>query len=168
MTGVINDQTAVQIGRVLGVHELLTGKITQIMHRPARTSSRTYREQKKVADHKEKYRNSKGKIRERWVWIDVSATITANKKTATSAIMGSFKIIDVATAKIKKSESFKGTGFFMSEWGTARGDERALSDASKTLISQTEQFEPSSEELVNSAARDLSEELAAKLKTYAR
>ncbi len=170
MTGLLNDQTAVELGKVLGVHELMTGKITQIMHRPAPSTPRakTYQEQARVATHKEKYRNSKGKLRERWVYADVAASVTKFEKTASASIVGSFQILDVATAKIKKSQSFKGDGFFMCEWGEFRGDERALSDESKRLVSKSEEYVPSGEELVNKAARDLSANLASTLKDYAR
>jgi TolB-like protein len=170
MTGLLNDQTAVELGRILGVHELVTGKITQIMHRPAPSTPRakTFREQARVATHTEKYRDKKGKLRERLVYSDVTAAVTRYEKTASASIMGSFQILDVATARIKKSQSFKGSGFFMCEWGEFRGDERALSNESRRLVSRTEEYVPTAEELVNEAARDLSKNLAETLKEYAR
>jgi len=168
LTGVINDQTAVELGKVLGVHELLTGKITQIIYTPPRTASQTYSVEREVADHKEKYYNKKGKLKERWVWVKVSADITEYTKTAGASINGSYQIIDVATAKIKKSQSFKGSSHFQCKWGVFTGDKRALSDANKQLLAKTEQFAPPAEELVNEAARNLSNSLASTLKAYAQ
>lgn len=168
LTGTLDEQTAVEVGKILGVHEMLTGKITQISYTPSRTSSRTYEDEKDVPTHKEKYVDNKGKTRERWVWQTVKATVTEYNKTASAAIHGSYKILEVATARIKKSESFEGKGGFYWDWGVARGDKRALSESSKRLISQSEQFAPSDDELVQAASQDLSTKLANTLKAYAR
>lgn len=168
LSGVLDDQTAVQLGKVLGVHELLTGKITQIAYTQPRTATSKYQDEENVPLREEKYVDSKGKTKTKTIWGKVNATITKHVKTASTSINGSYKIVDVSTARIKKSESFKGSSNFNFEWGEAYGDERALSKYSKGLISKTESFPPGAEEMVNDAARDLSNSLASTLKAYAR
>ena len=69
MSGVLDDQTAVQIGKVLGVHELLTGRITQIIYTSPRTSSKSYQEEREVQVGEESYVNKKGKTKKRWKGI---------------------------------------------------------------------------------------------------
>ncbi|MBN2012810.1 hypothetical protein JW960_26000 [candidate division KSB1 bacterium] len=167
MTGTIDDATAVTVGKILGVHELLTGKITQIRYTPERTTNRSYVETERVPVGTEKYVDDKGKMRERTVWGDVQATVTAYTKTAQASLSGSYQIVDVATARVKKSESFEGVGDYLCEWAKFRGDERALTNNSKRLARQAEGFAPTDDELVNDASDDLSNKLAGALKRYA-
>ena len=40
LTGLVDEQTAASLGQVLGVHEIVVGKITDILHVPERTWSK--------------------------------------------------------------------------------------------------------------------------------
>ena len=168
LSGVLDDKTAIELGKVLGVHELVTGKISQIAYTRPRTATSTYQDVNEVVVGEEKYVDKNGKTKTRPKWGKVAANITKYVKTASASISGSYNIIDVATARIKKSESFKGNSSFNDEWGVYRGDQRALSRYSQSLCSKTESFPPGPEEMVNNAANDLSRSLANTFKEYAR
>jgi len=168
LSGIIDQATAIEIGRVLGVHELLTGKITQIAYTEPRTASSNFGEKNNVVVGEETYTDKDGKKKTRAVWGDVTASIQKYVKTASASINGSYNIIEVTSAKIKRSESFKGDYSFYYEWGTYRGDERALSRSSRSLCSNTETFPPGAEEMVNRAANDLSNSLSNTLIQYAK
>ena len=116
----------------------------------------------------EKYRDSKGKEQTRYIYGDVYANVTICTKTTEASIVGSYKIIDVETAKLKKSESFAGKANFECKWATFTGDKRALDKEAKRLVKKSEGFAPVAEEMVNQAAHNLSRSLASSLKEYAR
>jgi hypothetical protein len=168
LSGVIDQQTAIELGRILGVHELLTGRITQISYTAPRTASSNISERNEVVVGEETYYDKDGKKKRRAKWGEVTATVTKYVKTASSSINGSYSIIEVSTARIKKSESFKGIYSFNYDWGVYRGDERALSGSSRSLCSKTESFPPGADEMINRASRSFSQNLARTLIEYAR
>lgn len=167
-TGIIDEKSAVELARILGVHEILTGKMTQIIYTPSNTVSKNVRQESKVVVGEEKYKDSKGKTRTRNVYGNVNATATIYTRTTSAKIAGSYKMIDVKTAKLKKSESFTGNSNFKHEWATFRGDERALDRDVSRLASESEKPAPVEEEMVNGAAKNLARSLSRTLKEYAR
>jgi len=167
-TGILDEKSAVELARILGVHEILTGKITQIIYTPSNTVSKNVRQERKVVVGEEKYKDKKGKTRTRNVYGNVNATATIYTRTTSAKIAGSYKMIDVKTAKLKKSESFTGNSNFKHEWATFRGDERALDRDVSRLASESEKPEPVEEEMVNGAAKNLARSLSRTLREYAR
>ena len=167
-TGIIDEKTLVDLGNVLGVHEILTGKITQIIYTPERTISRNVRQKESVVVRQEKYKDSKGKTRTKNIYGDVYANVKIYTRTTSAKIAGSYKIIDVKTAKLKTSRSFSGDANFKTEWATYSGDERALKGNAKKLTQKAEEPAPVEEEMVNRAAKNLSKSLAKTLIEYAR
>lgn len=167
-TGILDEKSAVELARILGVHEILTGKITQIIYTPSNTISKNVRQEAKVVVGEEKYIDKKGKKRTRNVYGNVNATATIYTRTTSAKIAGSYKMIDVKTAKLKKSESFTGNSNFKHEWATFRGDERALDRDVGRLASESEKPAPVEEEMVNQAANNLASSLSRTLKEYAR
>lgn len=168
LTGLIDAQTAAKVGEILGVHEILTGHITQIIYTPPRPTKRSEKQKENVVIRKEKYRDKEGKEHTRNIWGDVYATVTFYKKITKATISGSYKTIDVKTAKLKKSESFSGDADFTVEWATYSGDKRALNRHAKNLIKKFEEPAPVEEEMVNRAAKNLSKSLSNTLIEYAR
>lgn len=158
LTGIIDEKTAVDLGNVLGVHEILTGHITQIIYTPAKTNSRNERQKATISEKvgKDKYRDR-----------EISASVTFYKKITKATISGSYKIIDIKTARIKTSSSFSGDTDFTTEWATYSGDERALKRSAKNLTQKFEEPAPVEEEMVNRAAKNLSKSLAKTLIKYA-
>ena len=91
LTGLLDEKTAAELGKILGVHEIVTGQITQIIYEPARTTRRNERQKKTITvkTGKDQYTES-----------EVNATVTFYKKQSRARIEGSYKIIDVRTARL--------------------------------------------------------------------
>lgn len=168
MTGVLDESSAMAIGKVLGVHELLTGKISQIIYTPVNTVTKNIKQEGSVVVGTEKYKDKKGKTRTRNIWGNVYANVSVYTRTTKAKITGSYKIIEVKTAKLKKSESFTGNANWKREWATFRGDERALDRATAGLVSASEEPAPVETEMINRAGKSLSRSLSKALKEYAR
>jgi len=168
MTGQLDEQTAVQVGKLLGVHEILTGKITTIAYSPERTTQKNVRDHERVVVSEEKYIDNKGKEQSRDIYGDVYANVVIHSRTSGASIAGSYKLIEVKTAKLKKSDSFTGKEEFSHDWAEFSGDKRALSGNSTTLAQRSEMVAPSEEELVSKSVGNLSHTLAGALKTYTR
>lgn len=167
MTGIIDEKTALEIGKVLGVHEIVTGKLTGIIYTPERTISKNVKEEGRVPVGTEKYRDNKGKIRERTIWGTDYATVTIYTRSSNCTARGSYKIIDVQTARIKKTSAVEGKSQFLANWATFTGNKDVISD-NIDLIKMSEQLAPVEDEMVNSALKKLSTSLASTLKEYAR
>ncbi len=142
----VNEETAMEIGALLGVHEIITGKITQIIYSPIQTVSRDYLESASVVDKTEKYKGKDGKTKTRNIYADVEARVKHYTSSTQAVIKGSYEIVDVRTAKLIKSEAFEGKYDFTTEWATFEGDERALKSATSTLVRQGETIAPVAEE----------------------
>lgn len=153
-SGIIDDQTAVQMGKVLGLHEIVTGKITQIIYTPARTT----RKVEKAEGER------KVKVGDKRVWRKFYATVRIYTKRTSASVEGSYSVIDVKTAEIKKSESFTGKAEFEYEWATYTGDEDALGYDDAELVEKGEKPAPVAEEMVRQAAHKLATLMAFSLK----
>ena len=168
LSGLVNEETAVEVGAILGVHEIITGKITQIIYSPVSTLNKEYNESAKVVDKTEKYKDKDGKTKTRNIYKDVEARVKHYTRSTQAVIKGSYKIVDVRTAKVIKSEAFEGKAEFSADWATFKGDERALKSATSRLVRKGEVIAPVAEEMVSRSASDLANSLSASLKIYAR
>jgi len=168
LSGLVSDQTAVEVGAILGVHEILTGKITQIIYSPVRTVDRDFKETKKIVIKTEKYQDSEGKTKTRNVYGTVEAWVKQYTRTTKAEIKGSYKIVDVKTSKVLVSESFNGSSDFSTKWAEVRGDTRALKASTARLARTEEVIAPVATEMVSRAASDLANSLSNSLKIYAR
>lgn len=167
MSGVINISTATQVGNILGVHEILTGQITKISVTPEQTTSKSIQQKKEVCDRKKKVVKD-GKEREECIWDTVVANVKIYNRKAGATISGSYKVIDVKSAKLKETQHLSGNYQFESSWASFSGDERALKGEAKRLSNQNEEKAPVADELVNKAEKDLIGKLSGTLKQYAR
>ncbi len=168
LSGMVNEESAMEVGAILGVHEIITGKITQIIYSPVQTVHRDYKEANKIVVKTEKYKDKAGKTKTRKVYADVEARVRHYTRSTKAVIKGSYKIVDVRTAKLVKSEAFEGKADFSTEWVTFKGDERALKHHTSKLARKGEAIAPVAEEMVSRAASDLANSLSATLKIYAR
>lgn len=153
-SGIINDNTAVQVGKILGVNEIIVGQINQI------TSSEIPKTQKDYRNEKQMYSQNGNYM--------VYAQVSEYKKEASSSISGSYKIIDAKTAKFLNGDSFKEDYSFLSQWALYSGDKNALSYDSYRLCGQREENPPIDEERVNIVARKLATSLVKKIITYVK
>jgi len=168
LTGLVDESTAVKLGNILGAHEILTGKITQIIYVPEKTIKKPSKMKKNVVVKKEKYKDPKGKSQTRDIRGDVSANVIVHSKTAGAKITGSYKIIDITTTKLIKSETFTNSHDFNYDWATFTGDERALNNTQKQLARKKEIRATVAGELINNACKNLSNSLTKTLIEYAK
>ncbi len=168
LSGLLNDESAIEVGAILGVHEILTGKITQIIYTPVRTINREYKETKRVVVKTEKYKDKSGKSKTRNIYDDVEAKVKHYTRSTKAVIKGSYKIVDVRTSKVIVSEAFEGKSDFSTEWVVVKGDTRALKSRTAKLARKGETIAPVGGEMVGQAATDLANSLSNSLKIYAR
>ena len=151
-SGIINENTAMQVGKILGVSEIIVGQITQIASSEPVVTSKQYQQERSV------YRQEGNYL--------ARAIITENKREASASLSCSFKIIDVKTAKLIKSDSSKEDYRFVSVWATFIGDKNAywLWRSNNTQ----EENAPGDEERINILVDRISPSLSSKIKGYVR
>ena len=167
-SGIIDESMAIEVGKILGVNEILSGKITQIIVSPEETTRDVRREKSKVVIRREKYVDDEGKEKVRKIYGEVEAKIIVFKRSTSARIRGSYNIVDVETARILKSDSFEESSSANVSWATFSGDERAISWSTRQLAKKGEQRVPVEGEMVNMAAKKISTSLAKSIKDYAR
>ncbi len=171
-TGLADKQTVASIGKILGVHEIVIGQITQIIYIPPETKRATLN--RKRTEHKktgtEKYvdKNGKTKTRPKYSDVTVTAKLLHYQLTSSVSIIGSYKILDAQTAELKKADNFTTKHEFKSEWGTFTGNETALYANDHVLVSREKENPPIEEVMVLEASKKLSDELTEALKAYVR
>ena len=174
LTGMVDERTAANLGGILGVHEIVIGKITDILYVPERTRSKKIAQKGtiSVASGTETYTDSSGKVKTRTKYVkkNVSATVTHYNRESSASISGSYQIIDAQTAAIKRGGTgvFNEKSEFKAEWGEYSGNQAALDRYYSQLCNVDEQFAPTEDEMVRDLADKLSNQLAEQFKAYAR
>lgn len=154
LSGIINENTAIEVGKILGVDELVIGQITQITSSETPVTHKVSKNEKTISAEKGDYK--------------IYATVTEHQKKASASIVGSYKIVDVKTAKMVTGDSFKKDYSFVSEWATYSGDQKALSYDSRLLCDQFQQNPPIDEERVNIVSRTLGDSLTQTITLYVK
>lgn len=162
LTGIIDVKTATKLGNILGVNEIVTGKITKIVASPARDIQRNIPQKKRICVE------SGAKLFSCKREAVVSAVVTIYTRKAGATITGSYSVIDVKTAATKQTKSTEGKYAFNAEWATYSGNLDALSDEMRQLTSVSETNAPEEEEMVHEAQKDLVEKLSQSLKNYTK
>lgn len=169
LTGIMDEKTAMSLGKILGVKEIITGKITSITYAPERTITRSIPQSRQVVvGQRVTGHDKKGREIKEDVYGTINATVTIYTRTAGTSVNGSYSIIDITTAKNMKTDAFTGKYEFKSEWGTCSGDKEALSGEPQRLCQVSEQVSPSEDEMINNAIKNLSNTLADKIISYAK
>ena len=165
--GLIDERTAVKIGQLSGAHEILTGKISQIISIPMQTYTTNESESKRLMSGKEESQDEDGNTVAKDVYSDVICSYTKYVKTGNAQITGSYSIIDVTTGAVKKQGIFTADSPWSESWGKVdSGDPRALSTAAANLCKKTEPRSPTDIEMVSLALSKLSQQFVAEFKQY--
>lgn len=165
--GLVDENTAVKIGQLSGAHEILTGKISQVISVPMKTYSTNESETKRLVTGKEDTVDEDGNTVTKDVYSDVTCSYTKYVKTANAQITGSYSIIDVATGTVKKTGTFTADNPWSETWGKVdSGDPKALSTSALNLCKKTEPVPPTDIELVSLAMSKLSQQFVAEFKQY--
>ena len=105
LTGMVDERTAANLGGILGVHEIVIGKITDILYVPERTRSKQISQTGtiRVASGTETYTDSSGKVKTRTKYVDKMCLPRLLIKQREFRInQWVIPIIDAQTAAIKR------------------------------------------------------------------
>jgi hypothetical protein len=166
-SGLVDPASAARLGKLLGVHDILTGRITQIVASAPQTTVATKEQEAEVVLRTITYKDTAGNEQQQEVKGTVKATVTLYTKTARARVSGSYSLIGVATGAVGKTESCQGTADFQNQWATYTGDKRALGQYA-ALCETAESAAPDNVDLVTQAAANLSQTLAAGLAQFLR
>lgn len=158
-SGAVDPATAVRMGRLLGAHDLLIGRVTQYLHTPPHRTERKAEVEAEVVVRTETFHDEANVERQREVKEQVKAVITILTKSSALRLSGSYSLIDAATGAVGRTESYEESNSFSDEWATYLGDKRALGKYAG-LCEKAEPSAPTEAEQAYAAARSLSSSLA--------
>ena len=165
-SGLVNEASTVNLGQILGAHEIITGSILQVVSVPSRTSSVVRTAKATVVIGKEEYQDEEGKTQEREIKGEVSCDYKLYTKTASASITGSFSILDVETGRIIHHESLDSKNPWQDSWvRVVRGDQRALNSSLRKQLDKAEPFPPDESEMVSDALKRMGDTISSKLRS---
>lgn len=156
MSDLANESTAVEIGSVLGANLIITINVNSVFYKEPVSEKEVIEATKEIA-----VKDSKTGETEL-----VEARIEKNTKTASATVLVSYKIVDVATLEIKKSEVIEAVQESVVEWATFIGDERALSREQVRLVAKKEYDNEPPKNLIIEATNKAAELLAEPIILY--
>lgn len=125
---------------------------------------RSQREVSKVIQVKGNKADSTGKFP--MVDITVKATIFVTRKTVESSGLLDYRIIDVANERTLRQDRVPGSFTWQNQFGTFRGDERALSDNDRRLIQGRDIAPPPPQDLFLELTRPIYDRMARDLQSF--
>lgn len=153
-SGLFDESSFAQYGSLLGAHEILTGKISQIIFTAPYVSRTRKTEKNKVKTGEEEVENEDGEKEKKDIIEELSCEYSLNTKTAAVKMTVSYSILEVGTGKIRKQNSFSKDYSFSQRWAVKlSGDERALTGEAKDLIKISEPKAPSEAELLDRVSK---------------
>lgn len=175
VSGMVDEASTVRLGQLLGAHEMLTGKILQVDVVPSRTTSVELKETANVEiqqgdpEYEPENEDEEEDVPRKKSTKSVQCLYVKHTKTATARITASFTITDVSSGTVKVQDTCVGTFEFSDTWARKKaGDDRALTPATKALITKAEPFPPSEKQMVSTALDDLSQQFINKIKGYVK
>lgn len=180
-SGYIDEETASKLGKKLGVNQIITGKINQIVMNPPQTVRTTSKEAQKV------YVNAKGDVvtdaeggldkitsffdkdkKSTTRQVEKYATVTKYEKRASAKVVCSYQLTEIETGRIVKSNAFTEDFEFQHEWATFSGSKHGLSKETETLTKSSDVVAPSGQEMVNKCASQSAKRIAKELDEFLR
>jgi len=158
-SGLVDDESVIELGNIQGVHRLVVGDVTQVVATQPKHSNDKRKVTREVVVDKETYKDKNGKTKKRNIYGKVHATITIHEITVNASVTASYQIIDVETAIILSSDNLTGNAHFEHKWATYRGDKRALGYRENSLVREKEITPPSKDEMIFRASKKLSPKL---------
>jgi hypothetical protein len=169
VSGLVDPGTAVRLGRLLGVHDVLLGRLTQILYVEPKVESRTVAQEGTVVVRIEKYIDPADSTeKQRNIEAKVHAQVTVFTKTASVTVTSAYDVINVETGAIRKTDYVEGKDDYTGTWATMIGDRRALSGEYVELVQRSEPQPPSETQMVNAAAGRLAETMSQSLRAFFR
>jgi len=154
--GQLDEKTASNAGKVLGIHSFIFGKVNTVsINTPPET--KTDVQQKGQVWDKQTQKN-----------YDVSAMVTVTTRKASATVRCNYQIVDVAKGTIVKSGTVDGIEECVVKFGRFRGNEGALNNEYRNLCTKEEEYPPSEDVLVTKAIEKLSSKLSSEIAGYFR
>lgn len=100
------------------------------------------------------------------VYITVKATLFITRKTVASSGMLDYRITDVENSRVLRQNRVPGSFTWQNQFGTFRGDERALSDEDKRLMGGRDIPPPPPQDLFLELTRPIYDRLASELQSF--
>ena len=163
-SGLVDPQTSLEIGKLLGVHQIISGEITFLTTSKPTHIKNTQRYTKDVVIDTEVYTDDEGKEKTRNIYGVVKAKVTFHSKSVSAQVQASFQVLHSETAEVLHSEIVNGNQQFDYQWATYNGDYRALSKEVKKLTHKSENSTPSKDQMVLDVITDLNEKMIRKIK----
>jgi len=163
-SGLVDSQTSIEIGKLLGVHQIISGEITFLTASKPTHIKNTQRYMKEVVIDTEVYTDDEGKEKTRNIYGEVTAKVTFHSISLSAQIQASYQILHSETAEVLHSEIVNGDQQFDYQWATYNGDQKALSNEVKKLTRKSEKSTPSKEQMVLDVITALNEKLIQKIK----
>lgn len=155
-TSLIDEKSASEMGKILGLHAFVFGKVTSI------STSNTPETKSRKEESKELYQGKDKPKRQ------VYAVVEITTRKAKANITCSYQIIEVATGKIVKSGSVPSELEISIVFGRFTGDEEALSSSSRELCGKQDEYPPSPDELVQKVVQKAASSLSTEITGYFR
>ena len=163
-SGLVDSKTSLEIGKLLGVHQIISGEVTYLTASKPKHLKTTQRFTKKVVIDTEVYTGDDGKSKSRKVYGKVKATATKHSVSAEAQIRASYQVLDAETAEVLNSDMVSGSHQINFIWATYHGDKRALNNDIKKLTRKSEKVPPTKDQLVLDAITDLNKKMIRKIK----
>lgn len=175
VSGMVDEASSVRLGQLLGAHEILTGKILQVDVVPSRITSVELKESANVEiqqgdpEYEPENEDEEEDTPKKKATKNVQCLYDKFTKTASARIMASFTITDVSSGTVKVQDTCVGSFEFTDTWARKKsGDDRALTPATKALISKADPLPPSEKQMVSDALEQLSQQFINKIKGYVK
>ena len=163
-SGLVDSESSIEIGKLLGVHQIISGEVTFLTASKPNHIKNTQRYTKEVAIGTETYTDDDGKEKTRNIYGEVKATVTVHSISASAQVQASYQVLHAETAEVLNSEMVSGSRQFDFTWATFNGDKRALSNDVRKLTRKSEKAAPSKEQLALDAITNLNEKIIRKIK----
>ena len=163
-SGLVDSKTTLEIGKLLGVHQIISGEVTYLTASKPKHLKTTQRYTKKVVIDTEVYTGDDGKAKSRNVYGKVKATATTHSVSAEAQIRVSYQVLHAETAQVLNSDMVSGSHQINFTWATYHGDKRALNNDIKKLTRKSEKVPPSKDQLVLDVITDLNKKIIRKIK----
>lgn len=154
--GQLDEKTASNAGKVLGIHSFIFGKVNNVSINTPPETKASFNQNKTLYDYKTKQNYN----------VSAIAYITTRKASAT--VKCTYQIIDVSKGTIVKSGTVDGTEEVVIKFGKFTGQQAALDNENLNLCSKDEEYPPSEDVLVTKAIEKLSQKLATEVASYFR
>jgi tetratricopeptide (TPR) repeat protein len=147
-SNLIDQKSLSEKGKLLGIHAFIFGNIMSIIIEEPPETRKRIEEFRVITKEKSRDKDT--------VWADVDIFT----RRIYVKMNCSFQLVEVATGKILKSDIVTVDDAVTIQFAKLRGDERALSDNSKRLCNQAEEFPPSPENVVDFLLKKAGENIA--------